>query len=50
MTVHQYTNPKILKSITKIIYSNQIFENEVEKLEIVGFDRLWNITKLVINL
>lgn len=39
-----------MKSIKKIIYTNQIFENEIEKIEIVGFDRLWNICKLVINL
>ena len=33
-----------------MIYANQIFENEVEKLEIIGFDRLWNLTKIVVHL
>ncbi len=39
-----------MKSIKKMVYSNQIFENDIEKLEIIGFDRLWNLTKIVINL
>lgn len=39
-----------MKMIKKIVYTNQIFENDQEKLEIVGFDKLWNIIKLVINL
>lgn len=47
--VHVTKSGELLKQIKKIIFANPS-KGEIEKMEVIGFDRLWNIIKIVINL
>ena len=47
--IKQSKATRLLNTIKKIILADQISAEE-DKLDIVGFDKLWNIVKVIVNL